>query len=267
MIKSFIFFIRLIYLQRHLIFSMAKREIKSQYVGSLLGFIWTFVQPFVMILVLWLVFSVGFRATPLNNVPFVVWLTAGMASWTLFTDIILGSAGVIIANASLIKKTQFHSHILPVIRIASGISTHLIFLIILTGLILFQKMPLSLFFLQFLYYLFCLIVLALGISWAISAMNVFVRDIGHITAVVIQIGFWATPIFWDMHIMPPKLQTILKLNPMFYIVQGYRDSFIYFVPFWKHPYLTLYFWVVTLICFVAGAMIFKTLKPQFADVL
>ena len=135
------------------------------------------------------------------------------------------------------------------------------------GLILFQRMPVSFYYFQFFYYLLCMTILALGLGWAVSALNVFIRDIGQIVGVVMQVGFWATPIFWDINMMPPKVQMILKLNPMFYIVQGYRESFIYFVPFWRHPYLTLYFWAVALTVFVCGALIFKKLKPQFADVL
>ena len=110
-------------------------------------------------------------------------------------------------------------------------------------------------------------VLALGLGWAVSALNPFMRDVGQIVSVVLQIGFWATPIFWDINMMPSKLQIVLKLNPMFYIVQGYRESFIYFLPFWKHPFQTLYFWIVAVAIFVIGALIFKKLKPQFVDVL
>ena len=128
-------------------------------------------------------------------------------------------------------------------------------------------MPFSFYYIQFFYYLLYMAILALGLGWAFSALNVFIRDIGQIVGVVMQVGFWATPIFWDINMMPPKVQMILKLNPMFYIVQGYRESFIYFVPFWRHPYQTLYFWLVTLTVFVCGALIFKKLKPQFADVL
>ena len=109
--------------------------------------------------------------------------------------------------------------------------------------------------------------LALGISWIVSALNVFIRDVGQITGVIIQMGFWGTAIMWDIQIMPEKIQNIIKLNPMFYVVQGYRESFIYFQPFWRHPVLTIYFWTVTIIIFVVGALIFKKLKPQFADVL
>jgi ABC-type polysaccharide/polyol phosphate export permease len=267
MLKSFFYFLRLIYLQRSLIASLARREVRTQYVGSLLGFVWTFINPMVMIFVFWVIFSVGFRIQPMNDVPFVVWLTAGMAAWFVFADIINGSVGVIVSNAHLIKKTLFHSQILPVVKMVSCLVTHSIFLILLVGLIIFLRASFSFYFLQFLYYLLCMCVLALGLSWAVSALNSFVRDIGQIVSVVMQMSFWATPIFWDLEIMPPKIQIILKLNPMFYIVQGYRESFIYFSPFWRHPYQTVYFWVVAVSIFALGALIFKRLKPHFADVL
>lgn len=267
MIKRFFYFIRLIFLERNLIISMAKREVATQYVGSLLGFIWTFINPLVMIFVFWVVFSIGFRIQPTNNVPFVVWLTAGMSAWFVFVEIVNGSTGLIVSNAHLIKKTLFHSHILPVIKLIACLITHSVFLLVLLVLILFQRMPFSFYYFQFLYYLLCLCVLALGLSWAVSALNPFIRDIGQIVSVLLQMGFWATPIFWDIQIMSPKIQMVIKCNPMFYIVQGYRESFIYFSPFWRHPYQTIYFWIVALIIFICGALIFKKLKPQFADVL
>jgi len=109
--------------------------------------------------------------------------------------------------------------------------------------------------------------LALGIAWMSSALNVFMRDMKQIIAMLVQIGFWATPIFWNIGIMPENIQYVLKLNPFQYIVQGYRESFIYFIPFWQHPYQTIYFWFFTLTLLVGGALVFKKLKPQFADVL
>jgi lipopolysaccharide transport system permease protein/teichoic acid transport system permease protein len=190
-----------------------------------------------------------------------------MAVWFVFADIVNGSASVVVSNSHLIKKTLFHSQILPVIKLVSCLITHSVFLLVLIGLIVFQKMPFSFYYLQFFYYLFCMSVLALGLGWALSALNPFLRDIGQIVGVVLQMGFWATPIFWDLNMMPAKLQVIFKLNPMFYIVQGYRESFIYFHPFWIHPLQTVYFWTVTIAIFIAGALIFKKLKPQFADVL
>ena len=267
MIRRFVNFIRLVLSQHHLILSMARREVASQYIGSLLGFFWTFINPAVMVLVFWFVFSVGFKTQPMNNVPFVVWVTAGLAAWFFFAETISGSAGVVVAYSHLVKKTVFKPQILPVVKIISCLVTHAVFLIVLLGLIAFQDMPFSVYFFQAVYYLFCLCVLSLGLSWAFSALNVFIRDVAKVVAVLIQVGFWATPIFWDINIMSPRIQQALKLNPVYYVIQGYRESFIYFKPFWEHPLLSLYFWGVTLITLVVGALIFQRLKPQFADVL
>ncbi len=267
MIKSFLTFLGLILSQRHLIMIMAKRDLATQYVGSLLGFVWTIINPIILIFVFWVVFSVGFKVKPTSNVPFVVWLTAGMSAWFFFSDLINGTTISIVTNAHLIKKVLFQSQILPVVKVLSCLITHVAFLIILISMILLHKMPFSLYYFQFFYYLFCLIVLGLGFGWALSALNVFIRDVGQGITVLLQIGFWATPVFWDISIMPTKIQYLLKLNPMFYIIQGYRESFIYFCPFWQHPSQTLYFWIVTLIIFVGGATTFRKLKPQFADVL
>ncbi len=266
-IRSFHKFIFLILQQKKLIFILAKREVRAQYVGSFLGFIWTIIHPAVLIFVFWVVFSVGFKTKPMNDIPFVVWLTAGLAAWFVFSEIVGGAAGSVIANAHLIKKTLFQSQILPVVKIVSCLITHSIFLCVLFLLIVGMRLPFSLFFFQFFYYFFCLAILSLGISWAVAVLNVFIRDVWQIVCVALQVGMWATPILWDVRIMPSIVQSLLKLNPMYYIVQGYRESFIYFVPFWKHPVLTLYFWVLTLMIFFFGAFVFKKLKPHFADVL
>jgi ABC-type polysaccharide/polyol phosphate export permease len=247
--------------------ALARREVASMYVGSFLGFIWTFIQPGVMILVFWFVFSVGFKAKPLNNVPFVVWLTAAMAPWFVFSAIVTSASTVILQYAHLIKKTVFPSQILVVVKILSNLVAHGAFVLLLIVLLLCNGMPFSLYYFQSIYYLFCLIVLASGIGWLISALNVYARDVGQLVPVIVQVGFWATPIFWDLAIMPENIQFWLQLNPFCYIVQGYRDSFIYFVPFWHHLAYTFYFWTVSLFFLVTGGWVFRKLKPQFADVL
>ena len=260
-------FLKTIIKHRQLILVMAKRELQSQYVGSFLGFLWTFIQPAVMIVVFWFVFSIGFKAKPMNDVPFVVWLTAGMAPWFAFAAIVVSSTGAVIHQAHLIKKTVFPVQILPVVKIFSSMVGHVAFVSLLIVLILFNRMEIHALYLQALYYLFCLCCLSLGVGFLVSALNVFIRDVGQIVGVLIQVGFWATPIFWDILIMPEKIQQLLKLNPVYYIVQGYRDSFISFTPFWERPLYTFYFWAVTCLMFFVGTYVFQKLKPQFADVL
>lgn len=251
----------------HMLRSLAWREVSSMYVGSFLGFIWTFIQPAVMILVFWFVFSVGFKAKPLNDVPFVVWLTAGMAPWFVFSGIITACSTVIIQYAHIIKKTVFPSQILVVVKILSNMVSHGAFTLLLIVLIFSNGMPFSLYYFQVFYYLICLVVLASGIGWLISSLNVYARDVGQLVPVIIQVGFWVTPIFWDINIMPENIQFWLKLNPAYYIVQGYRDSFINFIPFWEHAIYTIYFWVFSLLMLLTGGWVFRRLKPQFVDVL
>jgi lipopolysaccharide transport system permease protein/teichoic acid transport system permease protein len=125
----------------------------------------------------------------------------------------------------------------------------------------------TIYWLQLPFYMLCSIVLLLGLSWLTSAIRVFVKDVGQIIAVLMQIGFWATPIFWSIDMIPASYQWILKLNPAFYIVDGYRNTFIYGSWFWEHQNITLYYSGLTLFCLVFGAIVFKRLRPHFGDVL
>ena len=267
LLRGFANFLLAIYERKSLIIEMAKRDMSTQHLGSLLGFFWTFINPLIMVFILWLVFSIGFKSAPKGDVPFVVWMTAAMAIWNTFSEAVNGSTNIIVGNSHLVKKVVFPLSILPVVKLVSSFVTHFIFVLMLVVLILLYGLPVSLFWLQALYYFFAMSVLALGLSWITSSINIFARDTRQIVTIVMQIGFWATPIFWDLTIMPEGVQRVLKLNPMFYIVQGYRDSFIFFVPFWEHWQMTLYFWGVAAFIFMIGSIVFLRLRPHFADVL
>lgn len=265
--RGFFDFLFVLYRRRYLIYEMAKRDILSNHVGSMLGFFWTFINPLVMIFVLWFVFTFGFRSALHGSVPFVVWLTAGMAVWNTFSEAVSGSTGVIISNAHLVKKVVFPLSILPVVKLVASFITHSVFLLLLIVLIALYGMPVSLYWFQALYYFIAMSILTLGLGWIVSSVNIFARDTGQIVGVVLQFGFWATPVFWDLESMPENIRGFLKLNPMYYIVQGYRDSFFNFVPFWSHWEQTLWFWGVSGLIFCVGAVIFLRLRPHFADVI
>jgi ABC-type polysaccharide/polyol phosphate export permease len=96
---------------------MAKRDISSNIVGSMLGFFWTFINPLITIFIFWLVFSLGFKSAPKGDIPFVVWLTAGMSIWNTFSEVINGSTGRHLANPHLVKKVVFPLSILPVVKL------------------------------------------------------------------------------------------------------------------------------------------------------
>jgi len=267
MLRRLCDFFRLLLDRRHLILELVKREVAAQYVGSRLGFVWTIVNPLFLILIFWFVFGFGLKSQPMQDIPFSVWLTAGMAPWFNFSEIWSRATGSIVANPHLVRKVQFPTSILPVATVGAALVSHLIFLALLLVLLLGYGIPLRLWIFQALYYYLAMVVLVLGLSWLSAALNVLFRDTAQVVQLLLQIGFWTTPIFWDIRIMPPMVQTLLKLNPMYYIVQGYRDSFIYGTGFWRHPYQTLYFFCICSVSLLLGVYVFSRLKPQFADVL
>jgi len=194
-------------------------------------------------------------------------LVAGMFPWFFFAEALSNATNAILENAYLVKKVVFKVAFLPIIKIISALLVHIFFIGVLYILFLLYGYSFSLYWLQIFYYLFATIVLVLGISYFTSSVVIFFRDMGQLVAMLLQFGFWMTPIFWSINIIPEKYQWLLKLNPLFYIVEGYRDSMIHEVWFWEKPLLTLYFWTVAIGMLWIGFSTFKRLKPHFADVL
>ena len=253
---------------RNLICELTKKDFKTKYLGSYLGIVWAFVQPTVTILIFWFVFEMGFKSQPVSNFPFVLWLITGMIPWFFISETIIGAANSIVEHSYLVKKVVFRVSILPLIKILSALIIHLFFIAFLFLMFVLCGYPLSIYNLQVIYFLFATIFLTLSISWITSALMVFIRDVGHIIGITIQFGFWLTPIFWSITMLPLKYQKILKLNPFFYIVEGYRNSMINHQWFWNaQRNQTIYFWTLLFFLFAIGAVMFRKLRPHFADVL
>ena len=125
----------------------------------------------------------------------------------------------------------------------------------------------SIYWFELVYFIFCSLILILGISWLTSSLRVFIKDIGNFISVILQIGFWATPIFWNLNTVPEQYRWILKLNPAFYIVNGYRDTFINHKWFWQDLNEMIYFLIISFFIFILGAIIFKRLRPHLGDVI
>lgn len=262
-------FISDIFEKRYLIYELVKRDFTSRYTGTTLGIFWSFLQPLIMTLIMWFVFTYGFKAgAGSNEIPFVAYLFTGMLAWSYFSETFTTSTTVITEYSFLVKKVNFRVSILPVVKLISGLVVHLLFMIIVITALISNGIKPSLIWLQSIYYLICMMILTLGLSWITSSINVFIRDIRYIITILVQFGFWITPIFWDSSILPQKWHIIIKLNPMAYIINGYRDCFIYNQSLWENDILaTIYFWCFAIIVLISGILIFKSLRPHFADVL
>ena len=252
---------------RKLLWQMTKRDFKQRYLGSYLGILWAFIQPTITILIFWFVFQIGFKAMPVDNFPFILWLVCGMFPWFFFSESIQSAATSILESSYLVKKIVFRVELLPIVKIVSALIVHLFFVMVLFLMFAAYGYSVSIYNLQIVYYFFAMFCLSLGISWLTSSLTVFLRDVGQFVAMIMQFGFWATPIFWSLKIIPPEYETLFKINPAYYFIEGYRQSFIYHEWFWEHYNLTTYFWAVTLLIMFVGAICFKKLRPHFADVL
>lgn len=261
---------------RKLIFNLAKNDFKQKFAGSYFGIIWAFVQPIITVLVYWFVFekalNPGSRATKAGlEVPYVLWLIAGIIPWFYFSEVLTTGTNTLIEYNYLVKKVVFKINVLPVVKAVSSVFVHLFFIGFMLVLYACYGFPPNLYMLQILYYSICMMVLALGIIYLTSAVDVFFRDLTQVVNIFLQVGIWMTPIMWNIEAMQERISggliTILKLNPMYYIVNGYRDSMINQRWFWESPKLTIYFWVVTLLIFFLGSKAFKKLQTHFADVL
>lgn len=257
---------------RQLIWKLAKNDFKTRYAGSYLGIVWAFVQPVITVLLYWFVFTVALpsRAVAVKGditIPYILWLIAGIVPWFFFSEALSNGTNALLEYNYLVKKVVFKISILPIIKIISALFVHGFF--ILFTLVLFScygYFP-DLYTLQIFYYSACMFVFVLGLCYITCSIIIFFRDLGQIISIVLQVGIWATPILWNINTLSPKLRIIFKLNPMNYIVEGYRDALIDKIWFWENFYSTAYFWILTLCMFAFGAIIFKRLKIHFADVL
>ncbi|ODV54786.1 ABC transporter permease [Lysinibacillus fusiformis] len=250
-----------------LLIDLTLKDFKKKYVGSYLGILWAFVTPIITIGVFWFVFEVGFKSAPVDNFPFILWLTCGMIPWFFITDVLNNGTNSVIENDYLVKKVVFKVELLPLVKVISGLVIHFAFIIFVIGIFLSYGYSLDLYSLQIIYYCLAVCVLVTGIIFISSALIIFLKDIGQIISVILQFGFWLTPIFWSLEQIPEKYNFYLKLNPFYYIINGYREALIYKTWFWEHPYLTIYFWTITIIMLIIGRTIFRRLRPHFADSL
>ena len=267
MVKNFLLFFLGIFKERKIIFDLAKNDFKAKYTNSLLGVAWAFALPLTIIFVLWFVFQVGFRSTPVEGIPFILWYIPAFLAWNFFTDAFGNGAGCIFDYSYLVKNMRFRVSTLPVVKIVSSSFVHLFFIgFIFVMYLVYGHMP-NIHNMQVLYYYICNVVLLLGVTWIMSALAVFSRDILNIISLIVQVGFWATPLVWDPSSLPRMVQNIVKLNPMYYVCVGYRETFSTDIWFWNHPVQTVYFWAFALAQLILGAYVFHRLRPQFADML
>ncbi len=261
-------FLRKIYLQHDLIRNMVVRDLRARYIGSFMGFFWSVINPIILIASYSFVFMVVLNSgAPEDSGTqyFPLFLFCNILPWLFFQDTLQRSSTVIIDNANLISKTVFPTEVLPLTILLAGLVNHLIGCAILLFVMVTVGHPISMYAMFVPVYLFFLSLFTLGLSWIVSSLNVFVRDISQVLSAILTFWFWFTPIFYMGIKVPKNYAFVTRLNPLAHVVTGYRDCLLRM----KMPDLHALAWfaIASLVIFVAGGLFFRHIKREFVDVL
>ena len=251
-----------LYNYRELLKTNVKKEIRGKYKNSFLGVLWSFLNPLLQIAVYAIVFPLILRNTQEN---YVVFLCCGLIPWTFFSTSISRSAFTLVENGNILKKVYFPREILPISVVTSQTVNFLISTIIIIGFVIFGGLGITK---NILFYPIVLIVqylLILAISFVVSSISVYVRDLQHLIGVALQLLFYAAPIVYSPETIPAEFKWILDINPMTYVINGYRDIFYNQVA--PDVSALMILMGISLVLCAIGYMIFNKLQKGFAEQL
>ena len=223
---------------------------------------WSFLNPLLQLAV----YSIIFGALLAGGDPtYHIYICVALIPWTYFTTAITQAAFTVIGNADIIKKVYFPREILPISVVTSGAVNFVISTIIILAFVLGSGIGLSWYLLLYPFILIIQYILLLGISFIVSSITVYFRDLEHIIGVILMAAFYGTPIVYKLEQLPANLQVIMQLNPMTHLINAYRDIFYYHqMPNMKILLLLL---GISIILTIVGYFIFKKLQKGFAEQL
>lgn len=251
-----------LYQYRELLKTNVKKEIRGKYKNSFLGVLWSFLNPLLQIAVYAIVFPLILKNTQEN---YVIFLCAGLIPWTFFSTAITRSAFTMIENGNIIKKVYFPREILPISLVISEAVNFMISTVIILLFVLFSGLGLTKYIIFYPIILIAQFLIILSISFIVSGITVYFRDLQHFIGVALQLLFYATPIVYASNTIPADFAWILKLNPMSYVIDGYRAIFYnQTMPDLASIGMLI---VLGIIGCIIGYMIFNKLQKGFAEEL
>jgi len=243
---------------RELIWALALKELKLRYKRSVLGFLWALLNPALMMVVLTVVFSTILRF----GIPhYAIFLLSVLLPWTFFSQSLSYGVDCIVANGELIKKVSVPKLVFPVAAVVSNSINLLLSLIPMALVVFAMRHP---FYSTWLYLpvpMLALLLFTLGMTCFFAAANVFYRDVSHILQVVLSAWFYFTPIIYALDFVPPHLQWLFKLNPIIYVINGFRLAIYYGqLPRWQSIAASF---ICGLAALIVGFAFFRKYQDEF----
>lgn len=251
-----------LYEYRELLKTSIKKDVGGKYKNSFLGVLWSFLYPLLQIAVYAIVFPLIMK----SNMPnYTVFLCCGLIPWNFFSTAISRASFTIVENGNIIKKVFFPREILPISVVTSEAVNFVISTIIILVFCLAYGIGLSVFVVFYPLVLLVQYLLLIGISLLVSSITTYFRDLQHFVGIALQLLFYATPIVYAADVIPSNFQWILNLNPMTFIIDGYRAIFYYQEqPDFVSLGTTL---LISIVLCVIGYLIFNKLQKRFAEEL
>lgn len=246
---------------RQMIFSLVKRELRGRYKGSVLGFLWTFLNPLLQLVVYSIVFSTIMRV---DVDKYYLFLFVALIPWIFFSTSLTGGSSCLIAQKDMIKKIYFPREVIPIAYVTGCFVNMLLCFIVVFAVMLISGVAINLAALccvpiiMVIEYIF-----ALGIAMLSSAVTVYFRDLEHILGIISMAWMYLTPVMYTPNMVPEKFRFVMKINPMWHVIIAYRDALFY----GRVPKLTtlLLAFVLGTVFVVISFLAFSVMKRHFAE--
>ncbi|MEH7303842.1 ABC transporter permease [Neobacillus drentensis] len=261
----------------YLILRLSAFELKSANTNNYLGRFWEILNPMIQLTIYWFVFGAGIRkgsGVPMDNgvvVPFFIWMVTGMIVWFFVNPAISASSKSIYSRIQLIAKMSFPMSAIPSFVIMANFYTHLLLVAVVTVFLQFTEFKLSIYYIQLPYFMIAMLLFLLALALVTSTLSTIVRDVQQVVQSVLKMLLYLTPLLWHTeHLIINGIDFafLLKLNPLYYIVEGYRAALLGTT--WypaEYPQLTLYFWITVLVLFLIGSVLHLKFRNRFVDYL
>ncbi len=252
-----------IYDYREMIFSLVRRDLRGRYKGTVLGFLWTFINPLLQLVVYTLVFSNILR---MGIEKYYIFLFVALIPWIFFSGTITGGCEVILGSTNMVKKIYFPREVLPLAYTISGFVNMLFSFIVVFAVLIFTGYGLNPAALLYLPIIMIIeFVLALGMALLFSALTVYLRDLQHILGIIVMAWQFLTPIMYSDEMIPDEFRGIWGLNPMTSVITAYRDILYYKQA--PHINTLLEAAILGVLLLVIGEVVFRLLQRNFAEEL
>lgn len=242
------------------ILELAKNDFKAKYAGNFLGVLWAFIYPCVTVILYWFLLN----ANAEKGEPYILWLVSALVPFLFVCDAVPAAAGAFVDYSYLVKKVKFKIGVLPFIRVLSNFIIHMFFVFLLIVMAFALGYFPSLGDLWLLYYVAAELAFVLAVGTLLSMLTVFVRDIRGALSVMIQVGYWLTPLFWNISAVDSRIGIIIKvINPVAYLSEGFRSAMLYGSA--PEQWYTVYFWFLILTISCVSVWLYKRLHGVLGD--